>query len=85
VTGSNYKKPVRTFSTFLNKYSSYGILSIDACPKTGARSPFNFFGRLHQKQVDQVEMGLKDLAARNHTVVIGHYPLSTIGFDQSSS
>ena len=73
--------------TFGEAVNSYQVIGFDACPASGTRRPFNFFGHVGQDTVDQLESALqKSSSNRNihHRFVIGHYPLSVLTSKRSS-
>lgn len=78
VTGFYYQKSVRAYTKHVSDVTSYSIVSLDACPPVGALSPLNFFGKMNRTELNYLEKTLKQYRKSNQTIVLGHYPLSTI-------
>ncbi|UJR30002.1 hypothetical protein I4U23_017548 [Adineta vaga] len=55
---------------------SYSFISIDLCPKPGIGRPFNFFGLMSNKEMQNLRK-LSERTKNSTTVILfGHYPLS---------
>eukprot|EP01137_Pigoraptor_chileana_P034491 Opistho-2@27122 len=71
--------------TFDTSYGSYRFVAMDATPAPGPRRPFNFFGVATASEVDRLDAAVGPFGAHNHTIVFGHYPLSTVVSARGSS
>jgi len=85
---SNYSSSKLASYNFVKttSFGKYSFVAIDACPKPGASRPFNFFGYLDSKEMDQLSTALHSFKDENHnhTIVFGHYPLLTMSSSSSS-
>jgi hypothetical protein len=67
-------------------FGKFGIIAVDGCPDYGPSRPFNFFGALTTKKMDELERNLELMKAAKvrHTFLFAHYPLVTMQFQRSS-
>lgn len=64
--------------THQTEYGSYSFIGIDACPKPGLKRPFNFFGRLTDREIAELRLMARDTVKDNFTIWFSHYPTATI-------
>ncbi|XP_019824179.2 transmembrane protein 62 isoform X1 [Bos indicus] len=59
-------------------FGNYSFISLDASLNPGPKRPFNFFGILNQKQMEELLLLAKESSWSNHSIWFGHYTTSTI-------
>eukprot|EP00736_Rhodelphis_marinus_P011658 Rmarinus@m.27420 len=71
------------------EFGKYRFLTLDVAPDPGAGPPINFFGHCTKGLMDRFEDRLRSTdhagGPFNHTFVFGHYPLSFIHSERSST
>jgi hypothetical protein len=56
----------------------YSFIAVDGCVEPGPRRPFNFYGKLTDKDITNLKTFADRSRESNGTVWFGHYPTSTI-------
>ncbi|RNA06800.1 BRO1 domain-containing BROX, partial [Brachionus plicatilis] len=56
----------------------YSFIGIDGCIEPGPRRPYNFFGKLEDEDLKQIEKFSASSHESNGTIWFGHFPTSTI-------
>nr|XP_033808731.1 transmembrane protein 62 isoform X3 [Geotrypetes seraphini] len=59
-------------------FGNYSFICVDATLTPGPKRPFNFFGILNKRQMDELSLLEKESQHSNQSVWFGHYPTSTI-------
>ncbi|XP_057577868.1 transmembrane protein 62 isoform X2 [Hippopotamus amphibius kiboko] len=59
-------------------FGNYSFISLDATLSPGPKRPFNFFGILDQKQMEELLLLAKESSRSNHSIWFGHFTTSTI-------
>nr|XP_035929860.1 transmembrane protein 62 isoform X3 [Halichoerus grypus] len=59
-------------------FGNYSFISLDATPNPGPKRPYNFFGILDEKQMEELLLLAKESSRSNHSIWFGHYTTSTI-------
>ncbi|XP_019500616.1 PREDICTED: transmembrane protein 62 isoform X4 [Hipposideros armiger] len=59
-------------------FGNYSFISLDATPNPGPKKPYNFFGILDEKQMQELSLLAKESSSSNHSIWFGHYTTSTI-------
>ncbi|XP_059228627.1 transmembrane protein 62 isoform X5 [Mustela nigripes] len=59
-------------------FGNYSFISLDATPNPGPKRPYNFFGILDEKQMEELLLLAKESSQSNHSIWFGHYTTSTI-------
>ncbi|XP_060004537.1 transmembrane protein 62 isoform X4 [Lagenorhynchus albirostris] len=59
-------------------FGNYSFISLDATLNPGPKRPFNFFGILDQKQMEDLSLLAKESSRSNHSIWFGHFTTSTI-------
>ncbi|XP_047622516.1 transmembrane protein 62 isoform X2 [Phacochoerus africanus] len=59
-------------------FGNYSFISLDATLNPGPKRPFNFFGILDQKQMEDLLLLAKESSWSNHSIWFGHFTTSTI-------
>ncbi|XP_033707455.1 transmembrane protein 62 isoform X4 [Tursiops truncatus] len=59
-------------------FGNYSFISLDATVNPGPKRPFNFFGILDQKQMEDLSLLAKESSRSNHSIWFGHFTTSTI-------
>ncbi|XP_026939880.1 transmembrane protein 62 isoform X4 [Sagmatias obliquidens] len=59
-------------------FGNYSFISLDATVNPGPKRPFNFFGILDQKQMEDLLLLAKESSRSNHSIWFGHFTTSTI-------
>ncbi|XP_059952692.1 transmembrane protein 62 isoform X4 [Mesoplodon densirostris] len=59
-------------------FGNYSFISLDATLNPGPKRPFNFFGILDQKQMEDLLLLAKESSRSNHSIWFGHFTTSTI-------
>nr|XP_030698756.1 transmembrane protein 62 isoform X4 [Globicephala melas] len=59
-------------------FGNYSFISLDATINPGPKRPFNFFGILDQKQMEDLSLLAKESSRSNHSIWFGHFTTSTI-------
>ncbi|KAJ1917383.1 hypothetical protein H4219_003250 [Mycoemilia scoparia] len=67
------------------KFGKYSFIATDGCPDMGVGRPMNFFGYLDARAMDNLEKQLDQSKYSNHTIVLNHYPTSTMVYGKTSS
>ncbi|XP_032337275.1 transmembrane protein 62 isoform X2 [Camelus ferus] len=59
-------------------FGNYSFISLDATLNPGPKRPFNFFGILDQKQMEELLLLAKESSRSNHSIWFGHFTTSTM-------
>ncbi|XP_016067841.1 PREDICTED: transmembrane protein 62 isoform X2 [Miniopterus natalensis] len=59
-------------------FGNYSFISLDATPNPGPKRPFNFFGILDEKRMEELLLLSKESSRSNHSIWFGHYVTFTI-------
>ncbi|XP_029426107.1 transmembrane protein 62 isoform X2 [Nannospalax galili] len=59
-------------------FGNYSFISVDATQRPGPKRPFNFFGILDEKQMEELLSLSKESSQSNQTIWFGHFTTSTI-------
>ncbi|XP_019580942.2 transmembrane protein 62 isoform X1 [Rhinolophus sinicus] len=59
-------------------FGNYSFISLDATPNPGPKRPFNFFGILDEKRMQELSLLAKESSRSNHSIWFGHFTTSTI-------
>nr|XP_020762392.1 transmembrane protein 62 isoform X1 [Odocoileus virginianus texanus] len=59
-------------------FGNYSFISLDATLNPGPKRPFNFFGILDQKRMEELLLLAKESRWSNHSIWFGHYTTSTV-------
>ncbi|XP_017401973.1 transmembrane protein 62 isoform X1 [Cebus imitator] len=59
-------------------FGNYSFISVDATLNPGPKRPYNFFGILDKKQMEELLLLAKESSQSNHTIWFGHFTTSTI-------
>ncbi|XP_006883030.1 PREDICTED: transmembrane protein 62 [Elephantulus edwardii] len=59
-------------------FGNYSFISVDASLSPGPKRPYNFFGILNEKQMEDLWLLAKESSWSNHTIWFGHFTTSTI-------
>ncbi|XP_034850025.1 transmembrane protein 62 isoform X4 [Mirounga leonina] len=59
-------------------FGNYSFISLDATPNPGPKRPYNFFGILDEKRMEELLLLAKESSQSNHSIWFGHYTTSTI-------
>ncbi|XP_017832282.1 transmembrane protein 62 isoform X5 [Callithrix jacchus] len=59
-------------------FGNYSFISVDATLNPGPKRPYNFFGILDKKQMEELLLLAKKSSQSNHTIWFGHFTTSTI-------
>ncbi|XP_037358218.1 transmembrane protein 62 isoform X2 [Talpa occidentalis] len=59
-------------------FGNYSFISVDATLNPGPKRPYNFFGILDEKQMEELLLLAKESSQSNHSIWFGHYTTSTI-------
>jgi len=59
-------------------FGNYSFISLDATPNPGPKRPYNFFGILDEKRMEELLLLAKESSRSNHSIWFGHYTTSTI-------
>ncbi|XP_014404285.1 PREDICTED: transmembrane protein 62 isoform X3 [Myotis brandtii] len=59
-------------------FGNYSFISLDATLNPGPKRPYNFFGILDEKQMEELLLLSKESNQSNHTIWFGHYTTFTI-------
>ncbi|XP_023613309.1 transmembrane protein 62 isoform X4 [Myotis lucifugus] len=59
-------------------FGNYSFISVDATLNPGPKRPYNFFGILDEKQMEELLLLSKESNQSNHTIWFGHYTTFTI-------
>ncbi|OBS60401.1 hypothetical protein A6R68_08480, partial [Neotoma lepida] len=59
-------------------FGNYSFISVDATQKPGPKRPYNFFGILDEKQMEELLSFSKKSSQSNQTIWFGHFTTSTI-------
>ncbi|XP_036591884.1 transmembrane protein 62 isoform X2 [Trichosurus vulpecula] len=59
-------------------FGNYSFIYVDATITPGPKKPFNFYGMLDKKQMNELFLLSKQSSHSNHTIWFGHYTTSTI-------
>ncbi|XP_005381419.1 PREDICTED: transmembrane protein 62 isoform X2 [Chinchilla lanigera] len=59
-------------------FGNYSFISVDASQVPGPKRPYNFFGILDEKQMQELLLLAKESSWSNHTVWFGHFTTSTM-------
>ncbi|EFB13771.1 hypothetical protein PANDA_001024, partial [Ailuropoda melanoleuca] len=59
-------------------FGNYSFVSLDATPNPGPKRPYNFFGILDEKRMEELLLLAKESSRSNHSIWFGHYTTSTI-------
>ncbi|XP_042108990.1 transmembrane protein 62 isoform X4 [Ovis aries] len=59
-------------------FGNYSFISLDASLNPGPKRPFNFFGILDQKQMEELSLLAKESSWSNHSIWFGHFTTSTV-------
>ncbi|CAF1094303.1 unnamed protein product [Adineta ricciae] len=69
--GGSYEYTLKTKDN-----DSYSFIGIDFCPKPGVGRPFNFFGSISNKEMQNLVRLSEQTKNSTSTILFGHYPLS---------
>ncbi|KAM9645658.1 transmembrane protein 62 isoform 5-T5 [Trichechus inunguis] len=59
-------------------FGNYSFICVDATLSPGPKRPYNFFGILNEKQMEELLSLAKESSWSNHTIWFGHFTTSTI-------
>ncbi|XP_076983735.1 transmembrane protein 62 isoform X2 [Tamandua tetradactyla] len=59
-------------------FGNYSFISVDATLNPGPKRPYNFFGILNEKRMEELLLLAKESNQSNHTIWFGHFTTSTI-------
>ncbi|EDL79967.1 similar to hypothetical protein FLJ23375 (predicted), isoform CRA_a [Rattus norvegicus] len=59
-------------------FGNYSFISVDATQRPGPKRPYNFFGILNEKQMEELLSFSKKSSQSNQTIWFGHFTTSTI-------
>lgn len=59
-------------------FGNYSFIYVDATQDPGPKRPYNFFGILDQKRMEDLLLLSKESSQSNHTIWFGHFTTSTI-------
>ncbi|XP_045057436.1 transmembrane protein 62 isoform X1 [Desmodus rotundus] len=59
-------------------FGNYSFISVDATLYPGPKRPYNFFGILDEKRMEELLLLAKESGRSNHSIWFGHYTTSTI-------
>ncbi|XP_007081851.2 transmembrane protein 62 isoform X1 [Panthera tigris] len=59
-------------------FGNYSFISLDATQNPGPKRPYNFFGILDEKRMEELLLLVKESSRSNHSIWFGHYTTSTI-------
>lgn len=59
-------------------FGNYSFISVDATQRPGPKRPYNFFGILDEKQMEELLSFSKKSSQSNQTIWFGHFTTSTI-------
>ncbi|XP_036874691.1 transmembrane protein 62 isoform X4 [Manis javanica] len=59
-------------------FGNYSFISLDATQNPGPKRPYNFFGILDEKRMEELLLLAKESNQSNHSIWFGHFPTSTI-------
>ncbi|XP_022346924.1 transmembrane protein 62 isoform X2 [Enhydra lutris kenyoni] len=59
-------------------FGNYSFISLDATPNPGPKRPYNFFGILDERRMEELLLLAKESSQSNHSIWFGHYTTSTI-------
>ncbi|XP_023414511.2 transmembrane protein 62 isoform X1 [Loxodonta africana] len=59
-------------------FGNYSFICVDATLSPGPKRPYNFFGILNEKQMEELLLLAKESSWSNHTIWFGHFTTSTI-------
>ncbi|KAM6201127.1 transmembrane protein 62 [Rhynchocyon petersi] len=59
-------------------FGNYSFICVDATLSPGPKRPYNFFGILNEKKMEELLLLVKESSRSNHTIWFGHYTTSTI-------
>ncbi|XP_021574200.1 transmembrane protein 62 isoform X3 [Carlito syrichta] len=59
-------------------FGNYSFICVDATMNPGPKRPYNFFGILEKKQMEELLLLAKESSQSNHTIWFGHFTTSTI-------
>ncbi|KAM7156410.1 transmembrane protein 62 isoform 2-T2 [Molossus nigricans] len=59
-------------------FGNYSFISLDATPNPGPKRPYNFFGILDKKQMEELLLLSKESSRSNHSIWFGHYTTFTV-------
>ncbi|XP_023446985.1 transmembrane protein 62 isoform X2 [Dasypus novemcinctus] len=59
-------------------FGNYSFICVDATLNPGPKRPYNFFGILNEKQMEELLLLAKESSQSNHTIWFGHFTTSTI-------
>ncbi|XP_036779574.2 transmembrane protein 62 isoform X1 [Manis pentadactyla] len=59
-------------------FGNYSFISLDATQNPGPKRPYNFFGILDEKRMEELLLLAKESSQSNHSIWFGHFPTSTI-------
>ncbi|XP_041534835.1 transmembrane protein 62 isoform X1 [Microtus oregoni] len=59
-------------------FGNYSFISVDATQRPGPKRPYNFFGILDEKQMEELLTFSKKSSQSNQTIWFGHFTTSTI-------
>ncbi|XP_062945725.1 transmembrane protein 62 isoform X4 [Cynocephalus volans] len=58
-------------------FGNYSFISVDATKTPGPKRPYNFFGILDKKRMEELLLLAKESSRSNHTIWFGHFTTST--------
>ncbi|XP_054308120.1 transmembrane protein 62 isoform X7 [Pongo pygmaeus] len=59
-------------------FGNYSFICVDATVNPGPKRPYNFFGILDKKKMEELLLLAKESSQSNHTIWFGHFTTSTI-------
>ncbi|XP_027631582.1 transmembrane protein 62 isoform X2 [Tupaia chinensis] len=59
-------------------FGNYSFICVDATQTPGPKRPYNFFGILNKKQMEELLVLAKESRQSNHTIWFGHFTTSTV-------
>ncbi|XP_045142392.1 transmembrane protein 62, partial [Echinops telfairi] len=59
-------------------FGNYSFISVDATLNPGPKRPYNFFGMLNEKRMEELSLLATESSQSNHTIWFGHFTTSTI-------
>nr|XP_014702619.2 transmembrane protein 62 isoform X1 [Equus asinus] len=59
-------------------FGNYSFIALDASQTPGPKRPYNFFGILDEKRIEELELLAKESSRSNHSIWFGHFTTSTI-------
>ncbi|XP_058397366.1 transmembrane protein 62 isoform X3 [Diceros bicornis minor] len=59
-------------------FGNYSFISLDASQNPGPKRPYNFFGILDEKRMEELLLLAKESSQSNHSIWFGHFTTSTI-------